>query len=122
MKKVINVVCKSTLQDQMNSIYAFWGNQLELSNNLESIPKTLIRESAVAAEKETLESGECRYFYCPAYHICPFNDEIMIGVKGRASKKKFDVKFEFSGNPQQKTDYKESVGFSDGVTDDVIKG
>lgn len=118
MKEVL-VVCKSSISDKIKLLYDFWMKNLDLTD-ISKISKSLIAESSNIADKETLETGECRWFYCPAYHFCPFNQEVALGILGRASKKKFDVKFANVENEPNSN--LESFGMGDSVKDLLIRG
>lgn len=118
-KKQISVVCKSNSDDKLKILYEHVARQLELDNYLDA-PKELINQIAITTEKSTMECGECRWFYCPAYHFCPF-EEAVIGIKGRSHKKKIDVKFEGINNTPKSTNTS-NFGFRDGVEVEVIKG
>lgn len=116
-KKTIHIVCKSNTEDKFRLAREFWEQR-----DLNPAPKDLVLTSLVEADKATLESGECKWFYCPAYHFCPFAGEVFYGVKGRANKKKIDVKFDNITQQPEIPSNSSDFNFKDGVVDKIIKG
>lgn len=119
MKKSIKVVCKATMSDRLELLHQFWKTLLNI-DDIKQVKTSCVEESLLESENQTVFSKECRYFFCPVYHCCPFGDEIMPGILGRANKKKFDLNFE-ELSVKNKT-IVEEAGFNDGVSVEVIRG
>lgn len=80
LPKKISLVCRGTIKERLEIVAQWWLKVFD-----EYPDSSAIMDTVHKYELKSLKEERCSLIYCPAYHICPFDDSVRVfgNVLGR---------------------------------------